>query len=626
MPKDVGGAGATNGSPPQATAAWFREEFEKELGFSQLFLLLINNSCPIKRIDLVWAEDGPAQRVGLRQKLVCTEEALAGPCANLLGAKPISEPLFCNRMAACADSDKAAEVRVRQSGKGEAYPCPAGLIDIAVPVFADGLHIATLLSGQVRRELPTESQLEQLRLKLDADQGLNWSAVQESYWQVPIVTDADIQRALEILGLFAEYLGNTWSRLCNAIKGEQRRSRELHLARKEFAHIALEGGIADQATLHELMDTLGLKRYPNRVLVLQLESEDEHHAPTSSFDLAVTRALQSIEELCEAVPNGVCARLRHGEICVLYRDLPRSEANSSLQSQNLAKTLLQGVSRAADLRARVGVGSVKAGWHRLVDSYHEAAIALAASGSPIVWYNASLRSGDGLATLVGEICRELSEGRLQDAHAALAALPLRVEHTLRDLQAQRHFYAYALESLAYASRALLPDETSRGDRVPSRMDEIGSATSAFALHEEFSQQAEAILDAVRRVFSGKREKMTERACRLMHKELSDPATAGKVSISRVASALGISNGYFSRIFKREMGMTFERYLMAARVEASKRALLEPLNSVSAVAEQIGFVDPAYYARVFRKIAGCSPTQYRTTPALYPFRRSAQQAS
>ncbi len=625
MRNDDQGIRAQKGSPTQATAAWFREEFEKDLGFFQLFLLLINNSCPIKRIDLVWAEHGPAERVGLRQKLVCTEEALVGPCASLLSAKPILEPLFYNRMAACAASDKDAERRVRESGKGEAYLCPAGLIDIAIPVFADGQHIATLLSGQVRREPPTESQLEQLRLKLDADQGLNWSAVQESYWQVPIVTDADIQRAVEVLGLFAEYLGNTWSRLSNAIKGEQRRSRELHLARKEFAHLALEGGSADQA-LHDLMDTLGLKRYPNRVLVVQLQNEVGHAAPTSSFDLRVTRAVQCVEELCEAVPNTVCACLRNGEICVLYRDRPRSEVNSSLQSQNLAGTLLQAVSRAADLRARVGIGSVKAGWHRLVDSYHEAAIALAASGSPIVCYNASLRSGDGLATLVGEICRELSEGRLQEARAVLAALPLRVEHTLRDLQAQRHFYAYALESLTYASRALLPDETARGDRVPSRMDQIGSAASAFALHEEFSQQAEVILDAVRRVFSGKREKMAERASRLIHKELSDPVTAGKVSISRVASALGISNGYFSRIFKREMGMTFERYLMAARVEASKRGLLEPLNSVSAVAEQIGFVDPAYYARVFRKIAGCSPTQYRTNPALYPFRRSAQRAS
>jgi two-component system, response regulator YesN len=80
------------------------------------------------------------------------------------------------------------------------------------------------------------------------------------------------------------------------------------------------------------------------------------------------------------------------------------------------------------------------------------------------------------------------------------------------------------------------------------------------------------------------------------------------------------------IFKREVGMTFERYLMTARVERSKRALLDPLNTVAAVAEQIGFMDPAYYAKVFRKITGCSPTEYRENPALYPIRNVSLRVS
>jgi hypothetical protein len=58
-------------------------QFEKDLKFLQLFLLLVNNSCPIKRVDLVWAEDGPAGRVGLRKNFLSTERALTGPCAHM---------------------------------------------------------------------------------------------------------------------------------------------------------------------------------------------------------------------------------------------------------------------------------------------------------------------------------------------------------------------------------------------------------------------------------------------------------------------------------------------------------------------------------------------------------------
>src|SRR5215469_16634648 len=74
----------------------FVAHFEKDLKFLQLFLLLVNKSCPIKRIDLVWAEDGPAGRVGLRQQHLSTEQALAGPCRALLACDDLPEPVFCN--------------------------------------------------------------------------------------------------------------------------------------------------------------------------------------------------------------------------------------------------------------------------------------------------------------------------------------------------------------------------------------------------------------------------------------------------------------------------------------------------------------------------------------------------
>ena len=46
---------------------------------------------------------------------------------------------------------------------------------------------------------------------------------------------------------------------------------------------------------------------------------------------------------------------------------------------------------------------------------------------------------------------------------------------------------------------------------------------------------------------------------------------------------------------------------------SRRMLLEPLATISEVAEKCGFSDAAYFARVFRSITGCSPSEYRNEP-------------
>ena len=148
----------------------FVEQFEKDLKFLQLFLLLVNKSCPIKRIDLVWAEDGPAGRVGLRQHL-STERALAGPCRRLLACDDLPEPKYCNivndhgrhEAESCAISDKAAALRVRKTGRADVYRCHAGLVDIAVPVIHEGQYIATLFAGQVLREAPTKEEFVQVR-------------------------------------------------------------------------------------------------------------------------------------------------------------------------------------------------------------------------------------------------------------------------------------------------------------------------------------------------------------------------------------------------------------------------------------------------------------------------------
>jgi AraC-like DNA-binding protein len=49
------------------------------------------------------------------------------------------------------------------------------------------------------------------------------------------------------------------------------------------------------------------------------------------------------------------------------------------------------------------------------------------------------------------------------------------------------------------------------------------------------------------------------------------------------------------------------------VEHARRLLLDPLNNVSSVSDACGFSTPAYFARVFRKVVGCSPAEYANDP-------------
>jgi AraC-like DNA-binding protein/ligand-binding sensor protein len=608
---------ANSGIVRSPSGAWFRDEFERDLKFFQLFLLLVNRSCPIKRVDLVWTEDGPAGRVGLRQKSVCTEGALEGPCAHLLDRGDHFEPVFCNLVndsgrheaESCAVSDKAAELRVRRTGKAEVYRCHAGLVDIAVPVICDGQHIATLLTGQVLRELPSKRGFARVRKSLAALTYIDWDALENAYWRVPVVSDTDIQSTIHVLEVFAEYLANTWRRLSEIVQDEQRKHRERQLSRKEFAHMILEGSPADRVALRGLMQRIGFTRYPNRVVVIKLESDGQ------GSDLATARALQAVEELCDGMHNVCCTSVRNRGICLFFGDNRGSE---SVGARALANKALAAIAGRCDLRPRAGIGGAKSDWHSVVDSFHEACIALAESDAPVASYTGPSAPAEELPAAVGRLCHLLSEWRVDEARTVLVSLPLLVNRSLGDrptnLSAQRHFFAYALDSLTYASQQLSANGTAGAQNRAAAEFGLERAATIFDLQEAFLHAAAPILDEVRSLYSGKREKLIERACGRIKRELENPFTSRTVSISRVASALGISAGHLSRIFKRSTGLTFERYLMVARVDLAKRMLLEPLGSVAEVADRCGFTDPTYFARVFRKVAGCSPRDYRNDPA------------
>jgi len=84
----------------------------------------------------------------------------------------------------------------------------------------------------------------------------------------------------------------------------------------------------------------------------------------------------------------------------------------------------------------------------------------------------------------------------------------------------------------------------------------------------------------------------------------------ELSLSQVARAVNMSAFYFCKMFKKATGMTFTDYLARVRVEKVKNLLLNPHTRVSEAAYESGFQSLSQFNRVFRRIAGESPSAYR----------------
>lgn len=83
-----------------------------------------------------------------------------------------------------------------------------------------------------------------------------------------------------------------------------------------------------------------------------------------------------------------------------------------------------------------------------------------------------------------------------------------------------------------------------------------------------------------------------------------------ISLDDVSRKVDISPYYFSKIFKEETGQNFIEYLTGIRIEKAKELLGNTDMSMKEICGEIGYADPNYFSRTFKKNIGVTPTEYK----------------
>ena len=83
-----------------------------------------------------------------------------------------------------------------------------------------------------------------------------------------------------------------------------------------------------------------------------------------------------------------------------------------------------------------------------------------------------------------------------------------------------------------------------------------------------------------------------------------------LTLERVAEKVKLSPPYFAKIFKEETGKTFVDYVTELRLEKAKELLLQNQLSFKEISFAVGYRDPNYFSRVFKKYFHMSPREFR----------------
>jgi len=156
-----------------------------------------------------------------------------------------------------------------------------------------------------------------------------------------------------------------------------------------------------------------------------------------------------------------------------------------------------------------------------------------------------------------------------------------------------------IRKMNYQSENRIPTETAL------RIYEMFRQESSKSTPEEILRECTAVLEKVIDAASpGGNAMIVRKAKTYMQTNYGE-----QVGLQKVADQLKVSAGYLSKSFKAQEGISFTEYLTELRIENAKRLIRESDRSITEISYEVGFQDPGYFGKCFKKSEKISPSDY-----------------
>ncbi|MFS0671746.1 response regulator [Ornithinibacillus sp. 179-J 7C1 HS] len=84
----------------------------------------------------------------------------------------------------------------------------------------------------------------------------------------------------------------------------------------------------------------------------------------------------------------------------------------------------------------------------------------------------------------------------------------------------------------------------------------------------------------------------------------------EISLETLSVEMGLSPIYISKLFKEKMGINYIDFLTECRIEKAKKLMQDPRRSIKEIAIEVGYHEPNYFSKVFKKMVHVSPKEYQ----------------
>ncbi|MFC4598713.1 response regulator [Cohnella hongkongensis] len=276
------------------------------------------------------------------------------------------------------------------------------------------------------------------------------------------------------------------------------------------------------------------------------------------------------------------------------------------QAIALARELLSAAGAESGAGWFVGIGGVCASLSQIRQSYQEALIASANSSLPVKYrfYEdvpllGAVRDGSYAKQREKRFFEHIRLGQWERIEADVLNFVRSCENEGADLlQAQQR----VLELLWIVSRVML---------------EMGVETDtpiySFQAQDYRQLIAEAglLVERMRQAHEERQAALEPDTVRLIERYIAEHSHED-ITLEAIGRRFDLSPYSISKMFKEQLGVNYIDFLTECRIDKAKRLMTDPDKSLKEITFEVGYHDPNYFSKVFRKTCGVTPTEYRRT--------------
>lgn len=285
-----------------------------------------------------------------------------------------------------------------------------------------------------------------------------------------------------------------------------------------------------------------------------------------------------------------------------------------IQMSQLCESISRGIYQTSGIQMGFGIGNAYSSLNQIGESYKEALEALKysaySSEKPIVFYNDDLHMQNTKwkpeKSQIEDIKFYIKAGMSDELNTVLPQLYLDKEEKLISVEFARMLSITLLSSgVNTANEIGLPVESIFGAESNDFFT-ILTEDTAIGMRTKTCEYLNKLTDSISGFRSNKSKSVLWDVLQYIQKEVSNP----ELSLSKVAGVFHMNDSYLSRVFSRELGFSFSKYLMRLRMEKAIQLLAETNMKAYQIGEAVGIPDAYYFSSCFKKHTGKSIRDYK----------------